>query len=61
MKRVTLIIPDEYDNMLSVVIAGNRKRGGVNAAQYLTVLDAAEITLDLAEEIAEKEQSNEEP
>lgn len=51
MKKVTLIIPDEFDKMLSIVIAGNRKYGGVNVAQRLEILDSDEITIDLAKEL----------
>lgn len=58
MKKVTLIIPDEYDSMLSVVIAGNRKRGGVNIAQFLKILDSAEITIDLVKEMKEVEKED---
>lgn len=51
MKTVTLIIPDEFDKMLSIVVVGNARTGGVNAAQFLKILDSAEITIDLAKEI----------
>lgn len=51
MKKVTLIIPDEFDKMLSIVIAGNRKYGGVNVAQRLEILDSDEITIDLVKEM----------
>lgn len=54
MKTVTLIIPDEFDKMLSIVVAGNHKYGGVNVAQFLKVLDSDEITIDLTKEINNK-------
>ena len=51
MKTVTLIIPDEFDKMLSIVVVGNARTGGVNAAQFLEILDSDEITIDLTKEI----------
>ena len=32
MKKVTLIIPDEFDKMLSIVVVGNARTGGVEYA-----------------------------
>ena len=51
MKKVTLIIPDEFDKMLSIVVVGNARTGGVNVAQRLEILDSDEITIDLTKEI----------
>lgn len=52
MKKVTLIIPNEFDKMLSIVVAGNHKYGGVNVAQFLEILDSDEMTIDLTKEIS---------
>lgn len=56
MKRVTLIIPDEFDKLLSVVIIGNSVKGN-EAAQFLEVLppDKSELIFDLAAKIKEVE------
>ena len=51
MKTVTLIIPDEFDKMLSIVVVGNARIGGINVAQFLKILDSDEVTIDLTKEI----------
>ncbi len=57
MKTVTLIIPDGYDKVLAIVIAG-RLHGCTNVAQRLIPLDDNEMNIDLVKEF-EQEKENE--